>query len=239
MSTLPLRLWAEGPLKRDFSPNVCFLLPSREEERCCLVISGDAAGMGDGIVCLALSQEGMESDLVGLLGISASDLPRYWIVRNDEAPERPIWYDSREKMKESPTAAMLQSSCKPVGETMATRVVEGINRYYSRQILEPAIRGFLSILGRQFPRNDLYLYELLQNAVDDGAKRIKLVSRNSGVHFCHDGKAFSVTDVLGLASVGLSTKGASGKRTIGFMGIGFKAVYKRYKTVKVFDDTFR
>lgn len=37
------------------------------------------------------------------------------------------------------------------------------------QVREPVVSGFLSILQKQFPRNDLYLFELLQNAVDDGA----------------------------------------------------------------------
>ena len=45
------------------------------------------------------------------------------------------------------------------------------------------------------------------------------------------GRGFNALDVIGLASVGLSTKGANTdepKRTIGFMGVGFKAVYKRW-----------
>ena len=42
--------------------------------------------------------------------------------------------------------------------------------------------------------------------------------------------------MLGLSSVGLSTK--AGKRTVGFMGVGFKAVYKRYARVTVSDGTW-
>jgi hypothetical protein len=45
-------------------------------------------------------------------------------------------------------------------------------------------------------------------------------------------------DVLGLSSVGLSTKGSTDgepKRTIGFMGVGFKAVYKRFAKVTIYD----
>ena len=52
-----------------------------------------------------------------------------------------------------------------------------------------------------------------------------------GLQFSHNGRCFNALDVIGLASVGLSTKGASTdepKRTIGFMGVGFKAVYKRW-----------
>lgn len=78
----------------------------------------------------------------------------------------------------------------------------------------------------QFPRNDLYLFELLQNAVDDGASIVSFATTRDGLEFTHNGKRFTALDVLGLASVGLSTKGSDGKgpkRTIGFMGVGFKA----------------
>jgi len=46
----------------------------------------------------------------------------------------------------------------------------------------------------------------------------------------HDGRGFTPLDVLGLSSVGLSSKAG---RTIGFMGIGFKAVYRRFARVVV------
>jgi hypothetical protein len=125
-------------------------------------------------------------------------------------------------------------------------------------VLEPSIRGFLAILEKQFSRNDLYLFELLQNAVDDGADTVVLKSLPApppspsssssssssrggqqldqrGLLFCHNGKSFSPLDVLGLASVGLSTKSSGDKKKIGFMGVGFKAVYKRFSRVCVYD----
>lgn len=46
------------------------------------------------------------------------------------------------------------------------------------------------------------------------------------------GREFAELDILGLASVGLSTKVG---RTIGFMGVGFKAVYKRFDRVEIRD----
>ena len=51
-------------------------------------------------------------------------------------------------------------------------MVGAIRAYYEQHVLEPSVKGFLSILEKQFPRADLYLFELLQNAVDDGATRI-------------------------------------------------------------------
>ena len=90
-------------------------------------------------------------------------------------------------------------------------------QYYSAQVLEPAVRGFLGILEKQFPRSDLYVWELLQNAVDDGAMHVVLEpnSHGTGMCFTHNGRQFTALDVLGLCSVGLSTKAISGKRSIG------------------------
>jgi hypothetical protein len=107
-------------------------------------------------------------------------------------------------------------------------------------VLEPSIRGFLGILEKQFPRNDLYLFELLQNSVDDGASMVVLKSFDlntnaPGLFFCHNGRSFSPLDILGLASVGLSTKATEEKKKIGFMGVGFKAVYKRFSSVLIYD----
>ena len=51
-------------------------------------------------------------------------------------------------------------------------IVESIARYYGLQALEPSVRGFLAILEKQFDRADAYVWELLQNGVDDGATQV-------------------------------------------------------------------
>lgn len=51
-------------------------------------------------------------------------------------------------------------------EFVARLLTESIRLYYAQQVLEPSVRGFLSVLEKQFARSDLYLFELLQNAVD-------------------------------------------------------------------------
>ena len=63
--------------------------------------------------------------------------------------------------------------------------------------------------------------QAFQNAVDAGALNVRFQVR-------HDGRRFNVLDVLRLSFVGLLTKGEGQKRTIGFMGIGIKTVYKRF-----------
>ena len=129
---------------------------------------------------------------------------------------------------------------KTLHSPVAKKIVNGIYEYYKTQILEPSVRGFLFILEKQFPRNDLYLFELLQNAVDDGASFVSfkcIRNLNGGtVRVTHNGRRFTPLDVIGLSSVGLSTK--TSNRTVGFMGIGFKAVYKRFHRVHISDGTF-
>ena len=46
---------------------------------------------------------------------------------------------------------------------------------------EPSVQGFLSVLEKQFPRSDLYVFELLQNAIDEGAQEVRLASRDNEV----------------------------------------------------------
>jgi hypothetical protein len=147
-------------------------------------------------------------------------------------------------------------------ESLACVVVNAIHAYYERQVMEPAVRGFLSLLDKQFPSNSLYLFELLQNAVDDGATSVTFASTpdparggdggsggggrigapqpHTALVVSHNGRKFTAMDTLGLSSVGLSTKGGAGgsKRTVGFMGIGFKAVYKRFAQVTISDGTW-
>ncbi|OEU14855.1 hypothetical protein FRACYDRAFT_262116 [Fragilariopsis cylindrus CCMP1102] len=125
---------------------------------------------------------------------------------------------------------------------VAELITNSIRNYYSRQILEPSVRGFLSVLEKQFARSDLYLFELLQNAVDDGASVVefKATTRDGSdaLSLIHNGRPFTPLDLLGLSSVGLSTKSRQGKRTIGFMGVGFKSVYKRFAKVTIDDGTY-
>jgi len=159
------------------------------------------------------------------------------------------WHEYRQS-EEFPTrvdASALGGSILATHDAFVAQLLtESIRIYYAQQVLEPSVRGFLTVLEKQFARSDLYLFELLQNAVDDGATDIQMMvvrgnnhdTSNGGLSFAHNGRAFTPLDVLGLSSVGLSTKSREGKRTIGFMGVGFKACYKRYNRVTINDGKY-
>ena len=77
----------------------------------------------------------------------------------------------------------------------------------------------------------MYVYELTQNALDAGARRIYWRPDGDGVLFQHDGsRELDESHVRGIASLGASTKGLD---TVGFMGIGFKSVFARFREARV------
>ncbi len=98
--------------------------------------------------------------------------------------------------------------------------------------------GALKDLQQTFPHPWLYVGELLQNAVDADAKHIRLsvdeTARTLVVE--HDGRAFNEGHVEALCVRGMSKKGAG---TVGFMGIGFKAVFQSFECVDVSSGPWR
>ena len=77
----------------------------------------------------------------------------------------------------------------------------------------------------------MYVYELTQNALDAGARRIYWRADGESVLFQHDGEdGLDLSDVRGIASLGASTKGLG---AVGFMGIGFKSVFARFREAQV------
>ena len=91
----------------------------------------------------------------------------------------------------------------------------------------------LRTLELTFEHRWIYLFELVQNALDAGARSIALGLAEDGnaLIFQHDGfKALEKKDVEGLSKVFRSTKGAS---SVGFMGIGFKSVFGRFREARI------
>ncbi|CAJ1413537.1 unnamed protein product [Effrenium voratum] len=197
-----------------------------------------------GLVAVAFEAAMHPMQAAQAVGLPEQDVPPLWLVRSSAVPGKAMAWSWQGQALPSQSPAAVQEAARRaarMSEAVAEVVVRTIQRYYAVQVLEPSTRGFLSILEKQFARSDLYLFEVLQNAVDDGALHVCFEPTQRGLAVKHDGRRFTALDVLGLSSVGLSTKGDGGgqKRTIGFMGIGFKAVYKRYARVVVHDQLWR
>jgi len=81
-----------------------------------------------------------------------------------------------------------------------------------------------------------FLVELLQNAEDAGASAFRVTIDGAGVTAWHDGAPFDARDVVGVLSIGQTTKS---RDQIGFFGVGFKSVYEVCERPQVYSDHFR
>ena len=94
-------------------------------------------------------------------------------------------------------------------------------------------RGVLRALELTFEHRWVYIFELIQNALDASARSIALRVSDDGdaLIFQHDGEhSLEEKDVEALSQVFRSTKGAS---SVGFMGIGFKSVFMRFQEARI------
>ena len=95
----------------------------------------------------------------------------------------------------------------------------------------PARKAVETMLSAGHPHPWAYVYELAQNAIDAGARRICWRTNGGSLLFQHDGDAaLNESAVRGLSSLGASTKGQD---AIGFMGVGFKSVFARFRTARI------
>jgi hypothetical protein len=115
--------------------------------------------------------------------------------------------------------------------TAAIEFIEQLRSENESFYLDDRGRGALKDLQVVFPVPWIYLAELVQNAIDAGATRIRFAPGVSGdLVFEHNGNSFTRENVRALCTRGVSTKSTN---TVGFMGVGFKSVFKAYETVTV------
>ena len=83
---------------------------------------------------------------------------------------------------------------------------------------------FDSILAGIYNDPAHFVYEILQNAEDAGAKEITFHLSEDRLEIVHDGKDFDFKDVDGITGIGISTK-KEDVNAIGKFGVGFKSVF--------------
>ena len=222
-----LHLWAESQFQK-----VCHkanVLPMRHQSL--TVVLGLSS---DGLFVAAVESPALPHDVITALdGVHVPLL----LIRG-ESDEKGCWYQLQSGGKYMPLEMERKPSepkCCDITPRLARAIVGAIHDDQQRQLRERIGKSLRRLLEFQFSRDDLYLYELLQNATDDGATKISFdVNQEANALVVqHNGRPFHAADVLGLANVCLSTKRG---RTIGFMGIGFKTVYKRFAEVTCSDD---
>jgi len=97
-------------------------------------------------------------------------------------------------------------------------------------------RGFLEGLRRHIselnPEKAHFIFELLQNADDQGATFVEFFLQDKQLLFIHDGTPFSLDDIESITNINWSTK-KDDPTKIGKLGVGFKAVYAYTETPKI------
>jgi len=117
---------------------------------------------------------------------------------------------------------------------------------------DPDYSGVFDFIKDLYKKKAHFIYELLQNADDAKATRVRFVLHSDRLIFIHNGtEKFSISDVdstskekghiNSITSIGASTK--SGKISdedlkIGKFGIGFKSVFSFTNTPEIYDDEF-
>ena len=81
-----------------------------------------------------------------------------------------------------------------------------------------------------------FLYECLQNAEDQCASVWKVHFSPDRILFWHDGHTFDARDLVGITSIGLSTKS---QNQIGLFGVGFKSVYEVTQRPQIYSGRYR
>jgi hypothetical protein len=90
----------------------------------------------------------------------------------------------------------------------------------------------LNLLGQLYSDRTHFIFELIQNAEDAGARELAFELFDDRLEVRHDGRPFTDADVRGICGVGNSAK-AGDLTAIGRFGIGFKSVYAYTQTPSV------
>lgn len=88
-----------------------------------------------------------------------------------------------------------------------------------------------------YPDNAHFIYELLQNAEDTGAKNVNFYLKKDALIFAHDGRPFNERDIKGITDIGEGSK-SEDEDSIGQFGIGFKAVFAYTENPKIWSPTY-
>ncbi|RLB53558.1 MAG: hypothetical protein DRJ42_11665 [Deltaproteobacteria bacterium] len=125
-----------------------------------------------------------------------------------------------------------QAAWKPLVTETVAKAVDALARA-PKSISQANAESLLA--KRVYADPGHFFFELLQNAEDAGASRWRAVVGPDGVTVEHDGQPFSFHDLVGVLSIGQTTKRAE---QIGFFGVGFKSIYEVCERPRVHSGVF-
>lgn len=107
------------------------------------------------------------------------------------------------------------------------------NQVLQRQDKDGMLRRALERIIQLYTDKSHFVYELLQNAEDAGASRIKFEQYADRLVVMHNGHPFSMDNLQGLCDIGKSDK-TDDLNQIGEFGVGFKSVFGICETVRLY-----
>lgn len=108
-------------------------------------------------------------------------------------------------------------------------------RIKTAQDQEGMLRRALERIIKLYTDRSHFVFELLQNAEDAEAKRIRFVQFGDRLEVLHDGKPFTTENLESLCDIGKSDKEGN-LNQIGEFGVGFKSVFCICDTVRLFSE---
>lgn len=120
-------------------------------------------------------------------------------------------------------------------EDCAKNIVYNIYEENFSWLNDPKSKRAISAIPRIFSEPSVIIFELIQNAYDSNATKVKLDLSEDSFCFYHNGDKFTEADVNSISFVNLSTKD---KDKVGFMGIGFKAIFLASDTPEIHSHPF-
>jgi hypothetical protein len=123
---------------------------------------------------------------------------------------------------------------------------------FADQLDDPDYQGVKRTVVDKYSDQAHFIYELLQNADDAEATKSKIILKENGIYFYHNGTIpFSISDpeiketdtkkighINAITSIGNSKKEEK-SNTIGKFGVGFKSVFQYTNTPHIYDTNFQ
>ena len=166
-----------------------------------------------------------------------------WISRLDPDAKATLTETSRARIDDDPRwgffldgAALGARSTDPTTKEETRRTVRGVLDALARAPKSVSQANAEALLARRvYADAGHFLFELMQNADDAGASRWEVEIEPERTVVSHDGAPFSFLDVVGVLSIGLTTKRAD---QIGMFGVGFKSVYEITERPRIHSGAF-
>lgn len=151
--------------------------------------------------------------------------PPMWVLESKENGYNIFKYkDEGYKICDVNTDTIDIVNIKPIDITEACgkQIISIIHEENYKWLNDPKSKRVISTIPRIFSEPSVVIFELIQNAFDTNATKVKIMLEEEQFQFFHNGDKFTEADVNSISFVNLSTKD---KDKVGFMGIGFKAIF--------------